>query len=161
MLVVAAAGNRLNRSSRDRIPGPSPSNPPETWEEGGRCRQTIALRSPGVGVIEPDTRGRAATNASMGAIAGTVGDRTTRRPVSAATVRVKGTRLSALTRDDGRFRLSMVPVGARTLIVHASNYEPLVSEVRVSPRRTTTVLLKTERIQPVGRARDGSLTRIP
>jgi hypothetical protein len=112
-------------------------------------------------VIEPDADGRAATNASMGSIAGTVRDRTTRRPVSAASVRVEGTGLSALTRDDGRFRLSMVPAGARTLIVQASNYEPLVSEVRVSPRRTTTVLLETERIQPVGRARDGSLTRIP
>jgi hypothetical protein len=112
-------------------------------------------------VIGPDRGGRAATNASMGAIAGTVRDRTTRRPVSAATVRVEGTGLSAVTRDDGRFRLSMVPAGARTLLVHASNYAPLVSEVRVSPRRTATVLLETERIQPVGRARDGSITRIP
>lgn len=111
--------------------------------------------------FEADRGGRAATNASMGAIAGTVRDRTTRRPVSAATVRVERTRLSAVTRDDGRFRLSMVPAGARTLIVHASNYEPLVSEVRVSPRRTTTLLLETERIQPVGRARGGSFTRIP
>lgn len=103
-------------------------------------------------VIELDPGGRAATNASMGAIAGTVRDRAIRRPVSTATVRVEGTGLSALTRDDGRFRLSMVPAGARTLIVQASGFEPLVSEVRVSPQRTATVLLETERIQPVRRA---------
>lgn len=112
-------------------------------------------------VIEPDASGRAATNASMGAIAGTVKDRATRRPVSAATVRVEGTGLSAVTRDDGRFRLSMVPAGARTLTVQASGYEPLVSEVRLSPLRTATVLLETERLQPVGRAVGGSLTRLP
>jgi hypothetical protein len=121
----------------------------------------ILLVVRGTSVIEPDPDGRAARNASMGAIAGTVRDRATRRPVSAATVRVEGTALSALTRDDGRFRLSMVAAGARTLIVQASGFEPLVAEVRVSPQRTVTVLLDTERIQPVGRAGGGSLRRVP
>ena len=60
-------------------------------------------------VIGPIAGGRAATNGKSGAIVGTVRDRATRRPVAAATVRVEGTLLSVMTRDDGRFRLAMVP----------------------------------------------------
>lgn len=56
----------LNRSSRDRFQGPTPSNPTEIWEEGGRCRQTIALRSPGVGVFMHELSRSSALSSSSG-----------------------------------------------------------------------------------------------
>jgi hypothetical protein len=103
-------------------------------------------------VVGPNAGGRAVAKATTttGAIAGTVRDRATRHPVSAATVRVEGTGLNGLTRDDGRFRLSMVPAGARALIVQAPGYESLASVVNVSPVRTATVLLEIVRVQAQG-----------
>jgi hypothetical protein len=90
-------------------------------------------------------------NARPGAIVGTVRDRAARRPVAAATVRVDGTPLSVHTQDDGGFRLAMVPAGIRTLIVQAPDYALLRSDIRVSPSRTTTVLLEIVRAHTTDR----------
>jgi hypothetical protein len=104
-------------------------------------------------VVDPNDRTRSATNTKNGVIVGTVRDRSTRRPIPAAAVRVEGIALRALTRDDGQFRLAMVPTGVRTLIAQAPGYEPLVSEVSVSPGRTAMVVFQLVRGQPDGRVR--------
>ena len=113
----------------------------------------ILLVVPAASAVDPDDRTRSATNTKNAEIVGTVRDRSTRRPIPAATVRVEGTALRALTRNDGQFRLAMVPTGVRTLVTQAPGYEPLVSEVSVSPGRTAMVVFQLVREQPDRRVR--------
>jgi hypothetical protein len=121
----------------------------------------ILLVVPAASVAEPNVGARAATNTNNGLIVGTVRERGTRRPIAAATIRVEGTLLRALTRNDGRFRLAMVSAGARTLIVQARGYEPLVSEVSVPPVGTATVVFEIVRAQPDGRVRPSVRAEFP
>jgi TonB-linked SusC/RagA family outer membrane protein len=57
-----------------------------------------------------------------GIVAGRVTDGRTKEPIAAATVTVEGTEESAVTGADGRFRLTRVPVGARTLTARAIGF---------------------------------------
>lgn len=81
-----------------------------------------------------------AARAENGWFEGTVTDQATRRPVSAAVVRIDATGAYTVTSSDGRFKIDDVPSGVQTLRVEASGYEPASSqELKVSPRRATTV----------------------
>lgn len=55
--------------------------------------------------------------ATTGTLTGRVVDSTSQAPISAVTVRVDGTQLGTVTRDDGTFTIAGVPTGARTLRV--------------------------------------------
>jgi iron complex outermembrane receptor protein len=56
-----------------------------------------------------------AQQAARGTVTGRVVDSTSQQPLSNVTVRVEGTPVGSLTRDDGTFTLAGVPAGAQTL----------------------------------------------
>jgi hypothetical protein len=65
---------------------------------------------------------------TTGSIIGRVVDATTGAGIAAAAVEVTGTRLRALSGDDGRFIIGAVPPGERTLRVEHLGYKPVVLE---------------------------------
>jgi hypothetical protein len=87
--------------------------------------QPTSLAAPGPGWIE-----------------GIVRDHVTQRPLSSAVVLVDATGTSAITGEDGRFKVDAAS-GIQTIRVEATGYEPVSSaELKVSPRRATTVSIE-------------------
>jgi hypothetical protein len=79
----------------------------------------------------------------IGWIEGIVLDHATQRPVVSAVVRVDTTGAYAITGEDGRFKIEDVPPGIQTIRVESTGYEPVSSsELKVSPRRATTVSIE-------------------
>jgi hypothetical protein len=81
----------------------------------------------------------------VGSLTGTVLDRATRQPVADAQLGVVGTPLSATSDATGRFTISRVPVGTRTLRVIRIGFAPaMVTDLLVNPGRPTqTVVIVT------------------
>lgn len=81
---------------------------------------------------------------------GTVEGRLTRegKPAAYAVVDLVGLRMGTMTDDDGRFRLTGVPVGSRSIVFRAFSCEPLT--VSVTVRRGSVTRLDTTHlgIQP-------------
>lgn len=69
---------------------------------------------------------------SAGAITGQVIDQTSKRGIPGVTVQVEGTRLAAITNDDGRYRIPSVPAGAVTLVARRIGYAPQRRAVTVA-----------------------------
>jgi TonB-dependent SusC/RagA subfamily outer membrane receptor len=78
---------------------------------------------------------------AVGSISGRVVDSATRNGVVAAKVSVLGTTLWAVTRPNGVFRLSDVPVGERTLSVRLLGYEPQIASVSVEEGKAVAVAI--------------------
>ncbi len=68
-----------------------------------------------------------------GAINGYVVDEATQETMIGATVRVKGTKLGAITNKSGFFAIVNVPPGKQTLLVTYVGYEPQEVEVSLAP----------------------------
>jgi iron complex outermembrane recepter protein len=68
-----------------------------------------------------------------GTIQGTVIEQLTKAPLSGATVRVQGTRLSAQTNVHGRFAIPAVPPGDYTLVAALIGYRPVSRQITVAP----------------------------
>jgi TonB-linked SusC/RagA family outer membrane protein len=66
--------------------------------------------------------GAPAARAQTGAISGQVTDGRSAVGVAGVTIEVQGTRLAAITRADGRYRLGVVPPGSYTLIARRIGY---------------------------------------
>lgn len=70
--------------------------------------------------------------AQTGSVAGTVTDRTTQRPLVAAQVSIKGTRIGTQVGASGRYTIPTVPTGARTVVVRALGYALQEREVTIT-----------------------------
>lgn len=77
--------------------------------------------------------------AQQGAIAGTVVDGASLRPVESAQVFVPRTSLGVLTDEEGRYRIENVPVGPVDLHVRVIGYGEVVRTVEVRAGQTATV----------------------
>jgi TonB-linked SusC/RagA family outer membrane protein len=85
-----------------------------------------------------------AAHAQTGRITGTVTDSAAGSPVTGVTIVVTGTRLAAITGDNGRFTLGAVPPGTYALEARRVGYSPVVHRaVQVVAGQTTTVDFKT------------------
>jgi TonB-linked SusC/RagA family outer membrane protein len=72
-----------------------------------------------------------ALQAQTGTVSGTVIDEQTRQPLADAQVVVVGTQLSAVTRADGRYSITGVPAGSRTVRATRIGYATAVATVNV------------------------------
>jgi hypothetical protein len=80
---------------------------------------------------------------AAGWIEGIVLDQATQRPVSSAVVLIDATGAYVIAGADGRFKIDNVPSGIQIVRVEATGYEPVSSsELKVSPRRATTVSIE-------------------
>jgi outer membrane receptor protein involved in Fe transport len=73
-----------------------------------------------------------------GVIVGRVTDRRTAEPIVGAAIEVQGTRLSATTGDDGRYRIAEVPAGSYTVRARYIGYAPAIASVTVSADQEAT-----------------------
>jgi TonB-linked SusC/RagA family outer membrane protein len=83
--------------------------------------------------------GQLGAQASTGTISGRVVDSTSQQPLSNVTVAVPGTQLGALTRNDGGFILTNVPVGAQRVRASRIGYRSSEQPVTVNAGATATV----------------------
>ena len=74
-----------------------------------------------------------------GTISGKVVDSTSQAALSSATVQILGTARGALTRADGGFTLTDIPVGAQRVRVARIGYAPQIKDVTVSAGATVTL----------------------
>jgi uncharacterized protein YfaP (DUF2135 family) len=72
-------------------------------------------------------------------LSGTVVDATTNQPVSGGDIRVLGTRLTAQTDDEGRFRIEQAPAGSIALEISADGYSTDQSEPQLNAGQETEV----------------------
>jgi hypothetical protein len=85
------------------------------------------------------------TATQTGVVRGVIRD-PRRLPLANATVEVGGVdAMSATTDKDGRFQLSKVPAGSRTLLVRALGYTPVLQQLDVMTTGTDEVRLQLER----------------
>src|SRR3990170_1736035 len=70
--------------------------------------------------------------AARGTVTGRVVDSTSQQPLSNATVRVEGTQLGTLTRDDGTFTVAGVPAGPQTVRVTRVGFASKAQPVTVT-----------------------------
>jgi len=84
-----------------------------------------------------------------GSIQGKIVDGLDRRPITGARIEVVGAALSALTGDDGVFRIAGVPAGTHRLMISLAGYIPAVkTDIMVRPGRTTHVEATLEALKP-------------
>src|ERR1700694_1773872 len=74
-----------------------------------------------------------------GTIAGQANDSTTRQPIAGVNVVVEGTRLGAVTRDDGTFTIVGVPAGTHTVRARRIGYGSIPVVVSVSDGAAASV----------------------
>ena len=72
-------------------------------------------------------------------IIGQVVDSSSRSPIIGASVTVEGTRLGAVTGEDGRYRIAAVAAGSRTLVARRLGYAPQRHTVTVGTEGELTV----------------------
>jgi len=80
----------------------------------------------------------AVSQAQTGVIAGRVVDSVSNQPIANVTVSVAGTRVGALTREDGRYSMGNVPVGTQTIRVNRIGYASQERQVQVTAGATVT-----------------------
>ncbi len=84
----------------------------------------------------------AALRAQNGAIAGTVVDRATQRPLTEARVVIPGTTLEARTNDAGEYRFASVRTGRLVVGVYRMGYKAMADTVEVVAGQTTKVVFQ-------------------
>jgi len=82
--------------------------------------------------------------AQTGALTGVVTDATTGQPLDGARVSLAGTRISALSASDGRYRLGSVPAGTQTVKVVIFGYGTREREVTVTHGSTVEADFRLE-----------------
>jgi TonB-linked SusC/RagA family outer membrane protein len=80
-----------------------------------------------------------------GTITGQVIDSATRQPIAGVNVVVEGTRLGAVTRDDGTFTIGGVPAGTHTVRARRIGYGSVPVVVNVSDGSTVSVAFALEK----------------
>lgn len=78
-------------------------------------------------------------HAQLGQVAGTVIDQQTAAPVASAQVLVQGANIGALTDAQGRFIITNVPAGERTIVAQRIGYVTRASQVMVTGGGTATL----------------------
>ena len=86
----------------------------------------------------PGASSARAQGAQSGTVTGQVLDANTRSGIVSAVVRIDGTRLSAATDENGRYRLANVPAGAHTLVARRIGYSPGRQTVSVAADQSAT-----------------------
>jgi len=76
--------------------------------------------------------------ATTGIVVGRVTDARSGEPVAGANLQVSGTRLGAVTGDDGRYRIVNVPSGQRTIVVLRLGFSLNRQTITVTPGATVT-----------------------
>ncbi len=74
-----------------------------------------------------------------GVVIGMVVDSASGNGVGGATVSIAATKLSALTSDDGKFRIIRVPAGEYQLTVKLFGYKSITRSIKISPNTNTPV----------------------
>ena len=81
--------------------------------------------------------------AQIGVITGSIVDHDTNDPIIAANVVVEGTHIGAATNEQGKFRITRVPVGNQSLRVTVIGYETVVrSDIMINPVKPVVVDFK-------------------
>jgi TonB-dependent starch-binding outer membrane protein SusC len=88
----------------------------------------------------------ASAQGATGTITGRVVDATIQRPISGATITIEGTQRGVITRADGGFLVTAVPVGTHQVRVSMIGYGTTAQEVTVGAGETVTVHIE---LQPV------------
>ncbi len=86
----------------------------------------------------------AAAQTAAGTIAGQVTEARSNRPLSGATIQVIGTRLGAISSEDGRYRIVGVPAGEQVLTVRRIGYASARQSVGVAGAGATTLNLQLQ-----------------
>ena len=82
--------------------------------------------------------GQLQAQGSTGTITGRVVDSTTQEPVSGVAIRIEGTARGAMTRDDGGYTISAVPVGSYVVRATRIGFGPKTQSVTVTDGGTAT-----------------------
>ncbi len=69
-------------------------------------------------------------------------DQDDEQPIPGATVRIAGTKLGAISKIDGSFRIENVPVGRQQIKVNASGYEPFGQDLLVTSGKQVVLDLR-------------------
>jgi TonB-linked SusC/RagA family outer membrane protein len=101
-------------------------------------RGTLVVASLVAAVTLPALRAQAQAGAG-GTVVGRVTDARSSDGIPNASVQIEGTRLGAATGADGRYRITNVPAGARTLIVLRLGYASMRRPVTVTAGQDVTV----------------------
>lgn len=80
-----------------------------------------------------------------GSVTGQVVDSATRQPLADVAISIDGTRLGALTRDDGTFSVTGVPAGAQTVRARRIGFAPAVAVVTVPSGSSVSVTFALEK----------------
>jgi hypothetical protein len=114
----------------------------------GFLRRSIVAMSVAVpivmGCVSPATHPRMASE-PFGDVTGVVRDSTSGERVGAASLRIEGSRIESPSTDSGNFRLSHVPSGRHTLVIHRLGYVPRRLSVVVEPGGTTFISVSLKR----------------
>ena len=86
----------------------------------------------------------ASAQTAAGTIAGQVTEARSSRPLSGATVQVSGTRLGAVTGEDGRYRITGVAAGEQVVTVRRLGYASARQSVSVVSAGTSTANLQLQ-----------------
>ena len=107
---------------------------PSAWLAACRIVTLLTLFLPAsVALASPAVAQQATTT-----VAGQVTEARSNRPLPGVTIQVNGTRLGAVTADDGRFRIVGVPAGSQVLSVRRLGYASARHAVVVAGSGTTT-----------------------
>jgi TonB-linked SusC/RagA family outer membrane protein len=91
-----------------------------------------------------DLADRVRQQPSQGTVVGRVTDARTAQGVASATIEVEGTRLGAIADQDGRFRITNVPAGSRTIVTRRLGFASTRRAVTVTAGQETTVDFRLE-----------------
>lgn len=120
-----------------------PSAPHGQWlgwmRATARCLLAVAVASSQAWAILATTSTHAGAQGSQtGTVVGRVTDARSAQGVAGATIEVEGTRLGAVTGDDGRYRIINVPAGMRTLVARRLGFAALRRQATVAADQEVT-----------------------
>lgn len=84
--------------------------------------------------------------AQTGTVTGRVIDSTSQQPISSVAVRIDGTQLGTLTREDGSFTIAGVPTGARSLRVSRIGFAAQVRPLTVAAGTNPAITLQLRQL---------------
>lgn len=112
----------------------------------------LRVSSDGVGhltIVDSETALGTDSVTARGVVAGRVVDSATGRGLSGATIKVVGTKLSAVTSDSGGFTLKAVPLGERVLAVRLFGYKMAERAITLADTGRVTVRIRLASVSTV------------
>jgi TonB-linked SusC/RagA family outer membrane protein len=97
-----------------------------------------------IGAVQADAKLVRQQPTQGGTVTGRVTDSRSTQPVPGATIEIDGTRLGAITDDEGRYRIANVPAGSRTVIARRLGFSAQRRVVTVSAGQEVTADMALE-----------------